>query len=143
MSAGGRFGRRAVEPFPRRVAFGYVLRARCRREVRPPRHGCAHALRHSIRADGAVTAKVVAASIPAAWELAAPVTVTRLRYEIVSAAVPRVLGAQLAQSPELARGAEMLRGAAEAIPNANGRPLYAGHAELDWPCQPDVHGPSF
>ena len=27
-------------------------------------------------------------------------------------------------------------GAAEAIPNADGRPRYAGHAELDWPNAP-------
>ena len=97
---------------------------------------------------GAVTAKVVAAtfynfnpevvaaSIPAAWELASPATVTRLRYEIVDAAMPRVLGEELAHSPEVARGAVMLRRAAEAIPNADGRPLYAGHAELDWPDAP-------
>lgn len=78
---------------------------------------------------GAVTAKVVAATfynfnpeliaaaIPAAWELASPATVTRVRYEIVDAVLPRVL-------------------VAEAVPNADGRPLYAGHAELDWPDEP-------
>ena len=29
-----------------------------------------------------------------------------------------------------------MRRTAEAIPNADGRPLYAGHAELDWPDAP-------
>ena len=31
---------------------------------------------------------------------------------------------------------EILRRVAEAIPNADGRPLYAGHAELPWPRSP-------
>lgn len=94
---------------------------------------------------GRVTAQVVAATfynfnpdlvakaIPAAWELASPEEVTRVRYQIVDAALPRVLGDRLAASSELAGGAELLRRTAEAIPNADGRPLYAGHAELPWP----------
>ncbi len=64
---------------------------------------------------GAVTAKVVAATfynfnpepvaaaIAAAWELAPPATVRRVRYEIVDAALPSVLGEELARSPEVAR----------------------------------------
>ncbi|MEO3760639.1 hypothetical protein ABGB19_20430 [Mycobacterium sp. B14F4] len=94
---------------------------------------------------GAVTAEVVAAtfynfnpdlvsrSIPHAWTLASPHEVTALRYEIVEEVVPRILGAELARSPELARATEVLRRAAESIPNGDGRPLYAGHAGLPWP----------
>lgn len=97
---------------------------------------------------GAVAANVVAATfynfnpalvaevIPAAWELAPPETVTRVRYEIVSTALPRILGDDLTRSPELARAAELLRRVAESIPDADGRPLYAGHAELPWPQAP-------
>lgn len=97
---------------------------------------------------GAVSANVVAATfynfnpqlvasvIPAAWELASPATVTRVRYEIVATALPRVLGETLTQSAELVRAATLLRGVVEAIPNADGRPLYAGHAELPWPDSP-------
>jgi len=93
---------------------------------------------------GAVSAEVVAAtfysfnpelvarSIPAAWELASPQTVTTIRYEIIEYALPGVLG-DLARSQELARAAEVLRRAAEAIPNGDGRPLYAAHATLPWP----------
>jgi hypothetical protein len=81
---------------------------------------------------------LVAASIPAAWELASPTEVTRVRYRIVDAALPRVLGEELAGSSELAHAAVLLRRTAEAIPNADGRPLYAGHAELEWPDTP--HG---
>jgi hypothetical protein len=79
-----------------------------------------------------------AAPIPAAWDLASPTTVTRIRYEIIDAALPRVLGEDLAHSSAVARGAEMLRRTAEAIPNGDGRPLYAAHAELDWPDAPYV-----
>ena len=97
---------------------------------------------------GAVTAKVVAATfynfnpeliakaIPAAWELASPETVTRVRYEIVDATIPKILGEERVSSPEFAHSTAIVRRTAEAIPNADGRPLYAGHAELDWPDTP-------
>jgi hypothetical protein len=97
---------------------------------------------------GAVGAKVVAAtfynfnpeliakSIPAAWEIAAPAEVTRVRYAIVDTVVPRILGDQRIRSPEFAHSVAIVRHTAEAIPNADGRPLYAGHAELDWPQAP-------
>lgn len=78
---------------------------------------------------------LVATSIPAAWEMAPPQTVNEMRYAIVEQALPRVLGA-IATSTELTRAADVLRGVAEAIPNADGRPLYAGHAELPWPRSP-------
>ncbi|HZA09865.1 SCO6745 family protein [Mycobacterium sp.] len=77
--------------------------------------------------------ELVAAKIPAAWQIASPAAVTRMRYEIVEEAMPRVLGEQLAGSSELARGAVILRRAAESIPDGDGRPLYAAHAELPWP----------
>lgn len=80
--------------------------------------------------------RLVARAIPAAWALASPAEVTRVRYELVASAVPRVLGEQLSESPELVRAATLLRGVAESIPNADGRPLYAGHAELPWPDSP-------
>ncbi|MGH3635762.1 MAG: SCO6745 family protein, partial [Mycobacterium sp.] len=48
------------------------------------------------------------------------------------------LGEELSRSAELARAAALLRRVAEAIPNADGRPLYAGHAELPWPDTPVV-----
>jgi hypothetical protein len=97
---------------------------------------------------GAVGAKVVAATfynfnpeliakaIPAAWEIASPDAVTRVRYEIVDAVMRRILGEQRVSSPEFAHATAIVRRTAEAIPNADGRPLYAGHAELDWPETP-------
>ncbi|MFZ0834580.1 MAG: hypothetical protein WAM92_16185 [Mycobacterium sp.] len=78
---------------------------------------------------------LVAASIPGAWAAASPQTVTEMRYAIVDEALPRVLG-EITGSPELARAADILHDVAEAIPNADGRPLFAGHAELPWPQSP-------
>lgn len=80
--------------------------------------------------------RLVAKSIPAAWQLASPATVTQVRCDIVSASLPRVLGDELAHSPELASVAVTLRRVVESIPNGDGRALYAGHAELDWPDAP-------
>jgi hypothetical protein len=77
--------------------------------------------------------ELVAKSIPAAWEMAAPQTVTAMRYEIIEQALPRVLGAELIGSADFARATDMLCRVADAIPDADGRPLYAGHAELPWP----------
>jgi hypothetical protein len=97
---------------------------------------------------GAVGAKVVAATfynfnpeliakaIPAAWEIAPPDAVTQVRYEIVDAVMPRILGEERVRSPEFAHSTAIVRRTAEAIPNADGRPLYAGHADLDWPDTP-------
>lgn len=97
---------------------------------------------------GAVTAKVVAAtfynfnpdviarSIPAAWHIATPADVTRVRYQVVDAVIPRILGDERVRSPEFAHSTAIVQRTAESIPNADGRPLYAGHAELDWPQSP-------
>ncbi|ORV96696.1 SCO6745 family protein [Mycobacterium kyorinense] len=82
--------------------------------------------------------RLVAGAIPAAWELASPQAVTRVRYEIVATALPRILGEKLTESTELARAASLLRRVAESIPNGDGRPLYAGHAQLPWPDVPVV-----
>jgi hypothetical protein len=94
---------------------------------------------------GAVTAKVVAATshnfspeliakaIPAAWEIAPPAALTRVRYEAVDTLMPKILGEELLKSPEFAHSVGIVRRTAESIPTAAGRSLYAGHAELAWP----------
>jgi hypothetical protein len=45
--------------------------------------------------------RLVARAIPAAWELASPAVVTRMRYQLVASALPRVLGEQLSGSSEV------------------------------------------
>lgn len=52
--------------------------------------------------------RLVARAIPAAWELASPAVVTRMRYQLVASALPRVLGEQLSGSTEVTHAA-MLR----------------------------------
>lgn len=79
--------------------------------------------------------ELIAASIPAAWQMASPQQVTDMRYAIVEHALPRVLG-EVTESAELTQAADILCRVAEAIPNADGRPLYAGYAELPWPGSP-------
>jgi len=61
---------------------------------------------------------LVAASIPGAWQMASPETVTEIRYSIVEEALPQVLGESLVNSAELARAADVLSRVAEAIPDA-------------------------
>jgi len=48
----------------------------------------------------------------------------------------KILGEERVTSPEFAHSVAIVRRTAEAIPNADGRPLYAGHAELAWPEPP-------
>ena len=78
---------------------------------------------------------LVAKFIPAAWERATPQAVTAARYEVVDAALTRLLGPETVGSAELAEAAELTKAAvADLCPD--GRPLYAAHADLPWPDAP-------
>jgi hypothetical protein len=78
---------------------------------------------------------LVAHMIPRAWTLASPERVLPARLDAARASLTRLLGADVADSPEVAELAGLLREAcAELTPE--GRPLYAGHAELLWPEEP-------
>ncbi|TQF65461.1 hypothetical protein FK531_21585 [Rhodococcus spelaei] len=99
---------------------------------------------------GAVTGAVVAATfynfnpqlvakyIPAAWSLASPVQIVAARYRGVDAALRRLLGRDLLDSADLVEASELAATAARAIPAADGRPLYAAHAETSWPTAPHL-----
>ncbi len=99
---------------------------------------------------GAVGAGVVAATfynfnielirplVPAAWSIASPEKVTAIRYRAVDDAYVRLLGHDVVASPEMSEAAELASIAARGIPNGDGRPLYAAHADLDWPTAPHV-----
>lgn len=76
--------------------------------------------------------ELVAKHIPRAWGLAGRDEILAARLAGVEQAYRRLLGEQLLASPEVAELAELARDAIEGI-GAEGRPLYAGHAELDWP----------
>jgi hypothetical protein len=75
---------------------------------------------------------LVAPLIPRAWELAAPAAVIEARFAAVDAVFRRLLGPELIASADLITLAGLAREAAGAC-TPEGRPLYAGHADLPWP----------
>ena len=97
---------------------------------------------------GAVPAEVVVATffnfnpaivhhaIPAAWEATTPEALLEARVNAASDALRRAVG-DLLDGPSVPRAAELARTAAEACTEA-GRPLYAGHASLPWPEEPEL-----
>jgi hypothetical protein len=80
---------------------------------------------------------LVARHIPAAWELASPATVIAARFAAADAALTRLLGPDLIGSPDMITLAGLAREAAGACAG-EGRPLYAGHADLAWPEAPHL-----
>jgi hypothetical protein len=76
---------------------------------------------------------LVRRAIPAVWRTAAPDKILEARLEAADTVLRRVLGDAVA-SPEMSRAAELARVAAgAACEHVEGRPLFAGHAGLDWP----------
>jgi Helix-turn-helix family len=97
---------------------------------------------------GAVPAEVVVATffnfrpqvvhdeIPRAWSLASADTVVAARFRAASRALRSVLGSA-AEGSRVSEAATLARQAAlAATDHAAGRPLFAGHASLDWPDDP-------
>ena len=70
------------------------------------------------------------------WERIAPSTVLEARTAAAGAALRRMLG-DAAGSPDVAAASELARRAAlRAGEHREGRPLFAGHADLPWPEDP-------
>ncbi len=98
---------------------------------------------------GAVSAGVVTATfynfspgliarfIPRAWGLARPEAIISARFAAADAALTRLLGPDIIASRDLATMAALTREAVTAC-HPEGRPLYAGHAGLDWPDAPHL-----
>jgi hypothetical protein len=80
---------------------------------------------------------LVAHCIPQAWELASPDVVIGARLAAADAVLTRLLGPDVIASPDMLTLATLTREAASAC-SAEGRPLYAGHADLDWPDTPHL-----
>ncbi|MGH3567494.1 MAG: SCO6745 family protein [Pseudonocardia sp.] len=80
---------------------------------------------------------LVARHIPAAWALAEPTTLVAARLAAVDAALRRMLGPEVLVSPEVAEAAGLARRAAHAC-CTDGRPLAAGHLDLEWPAEPHL-----
>src|SRR6476619_2478374 len=78
---------------------------------------------------------LVAHMIPRAWTLASPEQGIAARFEAARASLTRLLGQEVIDSAEFAELAGLLREACDAL-TPEGRPLYAGHADLPWPGEP-------
>jgi hypothetical protein len=79
---------------------------------------------------------LVAHMIPRAWTLASPEQVLAARLDAARASLTRLLGGpEAVAAPEVAELAGLLREACTVL-TPEGRPLYAGHADLPWPEEP-------
>src|SRR3954463_1857773 len=78
---------------------------------------------------------LVAHMIPRAWTLASPEQVLAARLDAARDSLTRLLGEEAAGWRGVAEFAGRLREAC-AVLNPEGRPLYAGHADLPWPEEP-------
>lgn len=71
-----------------------------------------------------------------AWDAVTPERAVAARLEAADGALRRLLG-DAVTSPDMARAAELARAAAlRASERPAGRPLFAGHAGLEWPTEP-------
>jgi hypothetical protein len=80
--------------------------------------------------------RMVHKAIPDAWHLAAVEDILATRRQAAGAALGRVLGPEL-DSDDVAEAAALARRAAVAG-DPVGRPLFAGHASLTWPDEPEL-----
>jgi hypothetical protein len=79
---------------------------------------------------------VVARHVPRAWTLASPEQVVTARSTAARASLTRLLGGErAAAAPEVVELGDLLAEACRVL-TAEGRPLYAGHADLPWPEDP-------
>ncbi|MGY1687029.1 hypothetical protein ACI8AK_15695 [Geodermatophilus sp. SYSU D00867] len=80
--------------------------------------------------------KLVVRHVPRAWTLASPAQVVEARSASARASLTRLLGGEeAAAAPEVTELGDLLADACSVLP-AEGRPLYAGHADLPWPEDP-------
>jgi hypothetical protein len=136
---------RAVEPLHSHLYFAPELDERLRAlGLKPGRmsYFAGRAAPMGAVGAGVVTAtfynfspSLVAHMIPRAWTLASPEQVVAARFDAARASLTRLLGAEVIESAEVAQLAGLLREACDAL-TPEGRPLYAGHADLPWPGEP-------
>jgi hypothetical protein len=81
--------------------------------------------------------ELIAKYIPRAWTLAGAADIVAARFAAVDALYRRLLGAEIIESAELAELAGLAREASEGA-RPEGRPLYAGHADIAWPTEPHL-----
>jgi hypothetical protein len=81
--------------------------------------------------------EIVARHIPRAWSLASIDDILAARLRIADRVLRRLLGDEAADTPAVAEAADLCRKATAGL-SPIGRPLYAGHADLDWPSEPHL-----
>ncbi len=81
--------------------------------------------------------ELVARHIPRAWSLATPEAVLAARWRVADRTLRRLLSEETIRSPEFRPKTELLRQGALRC-EIDGRPLFAGHAGLDWPTEPHL-----
>lgn len=75
-------------------------------------------------------------AIPSTWDHTTPGAMVTARLTAIDRGLRRLLGDAVG-SKDMVEAAEMTRVAADAC-SPQGRPLYAGHAALDWPDEPHL-----
>ncbi len=81
---------------------------------------------------------LVRGAMTGVWEVATPAAVVAARFAAVDRALRRA-GGDLLDTQELPTAAGLARRAAEAAAeHGEGRPLFSGHASLDWPDEPHL-----
>jgi hypothetical protein len=79
--------------------------------------------------------RLVRSAMTGVWEVVTPEGILEARLGAAGGALERMLG-DAVHSPEMKQAAGLVRQAAEAAcEHPEGRPLFAGHAALDWPEQ--------
>ncbi len=81
--------------------------------------------------------ELVARFLPRAWVLASAEAILEARFRAVDVTLRRLLGDDVVASGEVAELLELLRKATTVLA-PEGRPLYAAHADLEWPTIPHV-----
>jgi hypothetical protein len=81
--------------------------------------------------------ELVTKYIPRAWTLASTAEIIGARFSAVDAMYRRLLGTEAVESADLAELAGLAREAADGA-KPEGRPLYAGHADIAWPTEPHL-----
>ncbi|ROP27779.1 SCO6745 family protein [Couchioplanes caeruleus] len=82
---------------------------------------------------------LVARFLPEIWTKVSPAAAIEARLAAADAALERGLGGDTLRSDEVAEAATLARRAADsATAHMAGRPLYAAHADLEWPKEPHL-----
>ena len=71
-----------------------------------------------------------------AWDVTTPMDLVAARYRVADKALRRLCG-DLLDSPDVVEALELARTACDAC-TPEGRPLYAGNADLPWPTEPHL-----